>query len=81
MVILQQDRRELLVKASRDITAQSKKVIFALHRITVRPPEAVFREADGKIKDILKILESLEGHLRGNDAYRSVVRCCETQGH
>lgn len=39
------DSRERLIKLSRDITALSKKLIFALHRITVGDRTAVFKGA------------------------------------
>ncbi|CAI5466374.1 unnamed protein product [Closterium sp. Yama58-4] len=40
---LENERRERLVKASRDVTIQSKKIIFAIHRATT--PHALAAEA------------------------------------
>ena len=45
-----QDRRERIIKCSRDITAQSKKMIFALHRLSNHP----VHEREKKLKDIEK---------------------------
>ncbi|TIA93378.1 hypothetical protein E3P99_00117 [Wallemia hederae] len=39
-----QDKRERLIKASRDITAQSKRLIFSLHRVYKQPRVQQFEE-------------------------------------
>jgi predicted translin family RNA/ssDNA-binding protein len=67
------DRRERLVKISRDITALSKKMIFSLQRIqgpvSILPPninkELTIREAE-----IQKLLQKAEPDVLGPNADR-----------
>ncbi|TKA57050.1 hypothetical protein B0A53_01006 [Rhodotorula sp. CCFEE 5036] len=60
-----QAQRERIVKLSRDVTALSKQLIFALHRVgTGRTMESVFREAEGKFKDLRGLFEKLQGEIR-----------------
>lgn len=69
-----QAQRERIVKLSRDVTALSKQLIFALHRVgTGRPMESVFREAEGKFKDLRGLFEKLQGEVRGADFWRRVA--------
>ncbi|KAL1920104.1 uncharacterized protein VTP21DRAFT_1250 [Calcarisporiella thermophila] len=64
------DRRERIIKCSRDITALSKKMIFSLHRITQRPMHAVFKEAEERKKEIIKKFEEVSVELGGGNYYR-----------
>lgn len=66
------DRRERIIKTSRDVTAQSKKVIFNLHRITQSKPERVLRESKAKLEEIQKLLETLQEDLEGERYWRCV---------
>ena len=59
------DRRERLIKSSRDVTSLSKKVIFLLHRFDIRDfasadPSAktkkLFSEAEAKLEEIVSLL-------------------------
>jgi Translin family len=67
------DRRERLVKISRDITALSKKMIFSLQRIQgdvkVLPP-GIQKEVDQREGEIQKLLEKAEPDVQGANAYR-----------
>jgi len=71
------DRRERLIKISRDITAQSKKMIFALQRIqgevSTLPP-AIQKQIDGQEGEIKKLLARAEKDIQGPNAYRYVAR-------
>ncbi|XP_033641049.1 translin-associated protein X-like [Asterias rubens] len=61
------DKHERLVKLSRDVTIESKRTIFLLHRITGdEDRETVIKEAEDKIKliqstHILQIAKELQG--------------------
>ncbi|KAJ9476225.1 Translin [Pseudozyma hubeiensis] len=59
------DRRERLIKSSRDVTALSKKVIFLLHRFDVNDfasaqqsskTQKLFAEAETKLQEIVSLL-------------------------
>ena len=59
------DRRERLIKASRDVTGLSKKVIFLLHRFDIRDfasaepsdkTRKLFSEAEAKLDEIVSML-------------------------
>jgi len=67
------DRRERLIKISRDITALSKKMIFSLHRIrgqiTALPPN-IEKEVDNREAEIQGLLQKAEPDVRGPNAYR-----------
>ncbi|PWY98693.1 Translin [Testicularia cyperi] len=61
------DRRERLIKASRDVTSLSKKVIFLLHRFDIRDFGAenpsskttkLFQDAESKLDEIVAILRA-----------------------
>jgi predicted translin family RNA/ssDNA-binding protein len=76
------DRRERIVKASRDVTAQSKKIIFALQR--VREPNKDFpahtqKDINERLEEIAKLLASIEPDLQSVNRYRytSPLRCLE----
>lgn len=64
------DRRERIIKTSRDITALSKKLIFHLHRVTQRNPKAVLREAQPKLKELADRFDSLQEDLAGERYWR-----------
>ena len=67
------DRRERLIKISRDITAQSKKMIFVLQRIqgevSTLPP-AIQKQIDVQEGEIKKLLARAEKDIQGPNAYR-----------
>ncbi|KAI9807824.1 MAG: hypothetical protein M1825_005129 [Sarcosagium campestre] len=68
-----QDRRERIIKASRDITAQSKKMIFSLQRATQlkQPlPSDIASECADRSKSIAKLFTSLKPDLDGAHASR-----------
>ncbi|XP_033104897.1 translin-associated protein X-like isoform X2 [Anneissia japonica] len=65
------DKYERLVKLSRDVTIESKRVIFLLHRISSEDTcEAILKEADEKICQIGKKLKGIAVELEGEDPYR-----------
>jgi hypothetical protein len=64
------DRRERIIKTSRDITALSKKLIFHLHRVTQRKPAAVLKEAQPKLEELSKLFDSLQDDLAGERYWR-----------
>src|ERR1700732_4410199 len=73
------DRRERLVKVSRDVTALSKKMIFCLQRVKDEDgiPEGILREVGTREKEIEMLLEKMEKEIAGTDGYRcSFVQCC-----
>ncbi|KAJ4970565.1 hypothetical protein NE237_003664 [Protea cynaroides] len=65
------DKRERVVKASRDITINSKKVIFQVHRITKYNREEVLEKAE---KDLVSVTEQymsrLVKELQGTDFWK-----------
>lgn len=66
-VLIQNDRRERLIKTSRDVTALSKKLIFHLHRYSVAHgwPTEPGREANAKLlRDAHTKLEEVYAMLR-----------------
>ncbi|GAA5979218.1 hypothetical protein JCM10908_002843 [Rhodotorula pacifica] len=66
-----QAQRERIVKLSRDVTALSKKLIFALHRVgNGTSMKVVEREAEGKMKDLRVLFEKLQGEVQGADFWR-----------
>lgn len=68
-----QAQRERIVKLSRDVTALSKQLIFALHRVgSGRDMASVVREAEGKFKDLRGLFEKLQGEVTGADFWRRV---------
>ncbi|KAL2146438.1 hypothetical protein VTI28DRAFT_3907 [Corynascus sepedonium] len=67
------DRRERIVKASRDITALSKKIIFSLQRvrnIESRLPANIQSEVDSRLTEISKLLASIAPEIQGINRYR-----------
>ena len=63
------DRRERLVKSSRDVTSHSKKIIFLLHRLVgAADREKIFSEADQKFGEVQELLRSIAVELRQDDS-------------
>ncbi|KAL6716656.1 hypothetical protein ACLMJK_006224 [Lecanora helva] len=68
-----QDRRERIIKASRDITAFSKKMIFSLQRVRQLNgplPSNVTKENDPRQKQITDLFTSITPDLQGLNAWR-----------
>ncbi|PHH85517.1 hypothetical protein CDD83_303 [Cordyceps sp. RAO-2017] len=67
------DRRERIIKASRDVTAQSKKIIFTLQRVkTVKqefPPETE-KEVASRMAEIARLLQSVAPDLQSVNRHR-----------
>jgi predicted translin family RNA/ssDNA-binding protein len=63
------DRRERLVKISRDITIGSKRLIFLLHRF-LDDPEEITQKADEDLKKIHENFARIAQELQGQDYYR-----------
>nr|XP_015799434.2 translin-associated protein X [Nothobranchius furzeri] len=62
------DKYERLVKISRDVTIESKRTIFLLHRVTnVAAPEDVLNEAEGKLDGVRQKISQIAEELRGGD--------------
>jgi predicted translin family RNA/ssDNA-binding protein len=67
------DRRERLVKISRDITALSKKMIFSLQRVQGNVqslPPGIQKEIDQREAEIQKLIEKARPELQGPNADR-----------
>ncbi|KAI9208080.1 Translin family-domain-containing protein [Polychytrium aggregatum] len=64
------DRRERIVKVSRDITSLSKKLIFTLHRIEASNQDTIFAEALAKKAEIVQLFRQVSRDLKGQDYYR-----------
>ncbi|XP_030628319.1 translin-associated protein X [Chanos chanos] len=65
------DKYERLVKISRDITIESKRTIFLLHRVTSVPnAEEVLHEADVKLDGVRQKIGLIAEELRGEDLYQ-----------
>ncbi|KAJ3547992.1 hypothetical protein NM208_g1228 [Fusarium decemcellulare] len=76
------DRRERIVKASRDVTAQSKKIIFALQRVKNLNkdfPPHIQQDMDTRLAEIAKLLSGIAPDLQTVNRYRytSPLRCLE----
>ena len=68
------DRRERLIKISRDITALSKKMIFSLQRIqgdVDSLPAGIQKQVDQQEGEIKNLLKKAEKDIQGANAYRS----------
>ena len=69
------DRRERLVKISRDITVLSKKMIFSLQRVkgeVTALPKGIQKEVDQREGEIQNLLEKAKPDVAGTNAYRWV---------
>ncbi|KAM9809656.1 translin-associated protein X isoform X1 [Syngnathus typhle] len=65
------DKYERLVKLSRDVTIESKRTIFLLHRVTSVPDaEPILNEADGKLCGVREKIGQIAEELRGEDIYQ-----------
>lgn len=65
------DKHERLVKISRDVTIESKRTIFLLHRVTsVSDPEDILTEADVKLDAVRQKIGLIADELRGEDIYQ-----------
>ncbi|KAG9454921.1 hypothetical protein H6P81_007825 [Aristolochia fimbriata] len=65
------DKRERLVKASRDVTMNSKKVIFQVHRISKNNREEVLEKAQKDLASVTDIyLSKLVKELQGTDFWK-----------
>ncbi|KAK4153338.1 Translin family-domain-containing protein [Chaetomidium leptoderma] len=67
------DRRERIVKASRDITALSKKIIFSLQRVRKiedQLPANIQSEVDSRLVDISKLLAAIAPEIQGINRHR-----------
>ena len=65
------DKRERLVKLSRDITIQSKRIIFLLHRaLSSTDKNSVLTEADCKFQEVTKLLHKIAEELVDEDSSR-----------
>ncbi|EFR04517.1 translin-associated protein X [Nannizzia gypsea CBS 118893] len=61
------DRRERVVKASRDITALSKKIVRS---VNAPIPPKIAKETDDRIKQIQELFKSIEADVSGVNAWR-----------
>lgn len=65
------DKHERLVKISRDITIESKRAIFLLHRVTSVPDvESILKESDVKLDMVRQKIAQIAEELRGEDIYQ-----------
>lgn len=65
------DKYERLVKLSRDITIESKRTIFLLHRVTSVPNvEEVLSEAESKLDGVRLKISQIAEELRGEDLFQ-----------
>ncbi|KAJ6442679.1 hypothetical protein O9K51_03854 [Purpureocillium lavendulum] len=76
------DRRERIVKASRDVTAQSKKIIFALQRVKTLNkefPAGTQKDMDARMAEIARLLASVAPDLQSLNRHRYTwpMRCLE----
>nr|XP_057914498.1 translin-associated protein X [Doryrhamphus excisus] len=65
------DKYERLVKISRDVTIESKRTIFLLHRVTSVPDvEVVLNEADGKLDGVRQKIGQIAEELKREDIFQ-----------
>ncbi|KAK3362027.1 Translin family-domain-containing protein [Lasiosphaeria ovina] len=67
------DRRDRIGKASRDVTALSKKIIFSLQRvrqIDASLPQDIQAEVDSRLAEIAKLLASIAPEVQDINRYR-----------
>ena len=70
------DRKERLIKISRDITASSKKMIFSLQRVqgdVTALPKGIQKDVEVREKEIQGLFEKAKPDVQGADAYRYFV--------
>ncbi|KAL7791276.1 Translin [Trichoderma ceciliae] len=76
------DRRERIIKASRDVTAQSKKIIFSLQRVKQLNqdfPKGIQQDVDTRLGEISTLLSSITADVQSINRYRYgfSLRCLE----
>ncbi|RFU78724.1 translin-associated x [Trichoderma arundinaceum] len=76
------DRRERIIKASRDVTAQSKKIIFTLQRVKQLNkdfPKGIQQDVDTRLSEISKLLSAITADVQSINRYRYgfSLRCLE----
>uniref|UniRef100_A0A1D1YZP4 Translin-associated protein X n=1 Tax=Anthurium amnicola TaxID=1678845 RepID=A0A1D1YZP4_9ARAE len=65
------DKRERVVKASRDVTINSKKVIFQVHRISKQNKEEVLEKAEKDLAAVVdQYMSKLVKELQGTDFWK-----------
>ncbi|CAG8709770.1 3931_t:CDS:2, partial [Funneliformis mosseae] len=64
------NRRERIIKCSRDITYLSKKLIFLAHRANQKTLKSVLEEAATKKKEILELFQQISCDLEDANYYR-----------
>uniref|UniRef100_A0A1D5RLR0 Translin-associated factor X n=1 Tax=Mus musculus TaxID=10090 RepID=A0A1D5RLR0_MOUSE len=65
------DKYERLVKLSRDITVESKRTIFLLHRITSAPDmEEILTESESKLDGVRQKILQVAQELSGEDMHQ-----------
>ncbi|CAG8503110.1 18456_t:CDS:2 [Rhizophagus irregularis] len=64
------DRKERIVKQSRDITGLSKKLIFLAHRSNQKSLKSILEEAETKKKEILELFQKVSCELEGINYYK-----------
>ncbi|XP_034538299.1 translin-associated protein X [Notolabrus celidotus] len=65
------DKYERLVKISRDVTIESKRTIFLLHRVTSVPdPEEILNDAEVKLDGVRQKIGNIAEELRGEDIHQ-----------
>ncbi|PKK48450.1 hypothetical protein CI102_7302 [Trichoderma harzianum] len=67
------DRRERVIKVSRDVTAQSKKIIFTLQRVkelNKNFPKGIQQDVDTRLAEISKLLSTITADVQSINRYR-----------
>ncbi|XP_034408568.1 translin-associated protein X isoform X2 [Cyclopterus lumpus] len=65
------DKHERLVKISRDVTIESKRSIFLLHRVTSVPnADDILKEAEVKLDSVRQKIGQIAEELRGEDIFQ-----------
>ncbi|XP_068587539.1 translin-associated protein X-like, partial [Cebidichthys violaceus] len=65
------DKYERLVKISRDVTIESKRTIFLLHRVTSVPnADDILKEAEVKLDAVRQKIGQIAEELRGEDIFQ-----------
>ncbi|KAM4693111.1 translin-associated protein X [Discoglossus pictus] len=68
---IRHDKYERLVKLSRDITIESKRTIFLLHRVISEPNrDDVLSEAEAKLDAVRQKIKQVAQELEGEDTYQ-----------
>lgn len=67
------DKHERIVKSSRDVTIQSKRVIFLLHRCSEKDTSSdTLKEAGEKLQGIKKQFKSIAQELENEDSFQFI---------